>query len=228
MRLLVITALLALVPVGVPDAAEAAGVRGAPEPGWTAWQEEVTREPPSRWLAAVERQARDHHQAVAHLFAAAAQYEAEQVDRAAALAAVGYTGEVDDARVVLPLASYRLTARYGSTGTRWLSAHSGLDFAAPLGTTLVAAGTGTVRSVGVVGAYGLRTVLTLSDGTELWYCHQLASLVVPGESVEIGTPVGLVGSTGNSTGPHLHLEVRPEGGLPVDPLAWFGAFDVLP
>jgi hypothetical protein len=69
-------------------------------------------------------------------------------------------------------------------------------------------------------------LVTLEDGTQIWYCHQSATLVRTGENVEIAQPVGLVGSTGNSTGPHLHLEVRPEGGPAIDPMPWFAAHGI--
>ena len=117
---------------------------------------------------------------------------------------------------VLPLSGYRLTATYGEYGL-WSSYHTGLDFAAPSGTALVAMANATVTSVGYDGAYGNKTVLTLEDGTELWYCHQNSMSVSPGDVVQAGDVIGTVGSTGNVTGPHLHLEVRPGGGDPVDP-----------
>ena len=74
-----------------------------------------------------------------------------------------------------------------------------------------------ITETGWAGAYGNRTVMTLEDGTELWYCHQSAFGVEPGDQVVGGQPIGLVGATGNTTGPHLHLEVRPGGGDAVDP-----------
>ena len=58
---------------------------------------------------------------------------------------------------------------------------------------------------------------TLEDGTELWYCHQTSYTVSSGETVHAGELIGYIGSTGHVTGPHLHLEVRPGGGDPVDP-----------
>ena len=61
--------------------------------------------------------------------------------------------------------------------------------------------------------------MTLEDGTELWYCHQTAFAVKPGDRSSGGQTDRLVGSTGNTTGPHLHLEVRPGGGDAVDPYA---------
>ena len=62
-----------------------------------------------------------------------------------------------------------------------------------------------------------RTVERLKDGTVLWYAHQNSIAAKPGEQVVGGQVIGYVGSTGNTTGPHLHLEVRPGGGDPVDP-----------
>jgi murein DD-endopeptidase MepM/ murein hydrolase activator NlpD len=117
---------------------------------------------------------------------------------------------------VLPLQGYRITATFGNTGSLWSSDHAGLDFAAPEGTPLVAIGAGVVTEVGYDGAYGNKTVITLEDGTELWYCHQSSQTVVVGDRVAPGDGIGAVGSTGNTTGPHLHLEVRVNG-EPIDP-----------
>jgi murein DD-endopeptidase MepM/ murein hydrolase activator NlpD len=118
---------------------------------------------------------------------------------------------------VLPLAGYRLTATFGETSSLWSSVHTGLDFAADTGTPLVAIAHGTVTDAGYEGAYGNRTVFTLDDGTEIWYCHQNSIDVSVGQTVDPGEHVGTVGYTGNVTGPHLHLEVHPEGGEAVDP-----------
>ncbi|WP_460815458.1 M23 family metallopeptidase [Nocardioides korecus] len=118
---------------------------------------------------------------------------------------------------VLPTSGYHLTARFGQAGGRWVNNHTGLDFAAPTGTPIVAVAPGTITQTGWAGAYGNRTVETLEDGTELYYCHQSAIQVKPGQKVTSGQRIGLIGATGNVTGPHLHLEVRPGGGDPVDP-----------
>ncbi len=117
---------------------------------------------------------------------------------------------------VLPLQGYRLTAAFGSGGGLWSSDHTGLDFAAAEGTPLAAVRAGVVTQVGYDGSYGNKTVLTLEDGTEVWYCHQASQQVSVGDRVAAGDVVGSLGSTGNTTGPHLHLEVRVSG-EPVDP-----------
>ena len=128
---------------------------------------------------------------------------------------------------VLPLSGYRLTAEFGDYGL-WSSYHTGLDFAAPTGTSIRAVANGVVTSAGYDGAYGNKTVITLDDGTELWFCHQTTFLVSAGQEVRAGETIGTVGSTGNVTGPHLHLEVRPGGGDPVDPYQALSVHGVTP
>lgn len=67
------------------------------------------------------------------------------------------------------------------------------------------------------GTYGQRVAVTHADGTETWYAHMSRINVTVGTPVAPGAVVGAVGATGNVSGPHLHLEVRPLGGEPVDP-----------
>lgn len=122
---------------------------------------------------------------------------------------------------------YRLTATFGEYGL-WANYHTGLDFAAPTGTPIHAIANGTVTSAGYDGAYGNKTVITLDDGTELWFCHQTTFEVSVGDTVRTGQTIGTVGSTGHVTGPHLHVEVRPGGGDPVDPYAAFRQHAVTP
>ncbi len=148
-----------------------------------------------------------------------AEQQAEQ--RNAALGELAEQAELEAKEIslnrwVLPLDGYRLTATYGEYGL-WATYHTGLDFAAPTGTPLKAIANGVITFAGSDGAYGYKTVLTLEDGTELWYCHQTSIAVSEGDVVRGGQVIGYVGSTGNTTGPHLHLEVRPGGGDPVDP-----------
>ncbi|MDT0201997.1 M23 family metallopeptidase [Nocardioides sp. AE5] len=117
----------------------------------------------------------------------------------------------------LPLTSYRITASFGQSSGLWANTHTGLDFAAPKGTPVMSVTSGTVTSVASAGAYGQRIIITTDKGEELWYAHLSAYAVSVGDQVRPGEVVGYVGSTGNSTGPHLHLEVRPGAGDPVDP-----------
>ncbi|MGW2632585.1 M23 family metallopeptidase [Streptomyces chattanoogensis] len=120
---------------------------------------------------------------------------------------------------ITPVASYTLTASFGQAGDRWAADHTGQDFAAPTGTPVRAVHSGTITQAGWAGAYGYRIVLTLDDGTELWFCH-LSSMVKTSGKVNTGDVIGRVGATGNVTGPHLHLEVRPGAGDPIDPMPW--------
>jgi murein DD-endopeptidase MepM/ murein hydrolase activator NlpD len=130
----------------------------------------------------------------------------------------------------LPLASgsYRASSQFGECSALWSQCHTGLDLAAPSGTPILSVASGVVTETAYAGAYGNRTIVTLEDGTELWYCHQDSVSVGAGEAVAAGQPIGTVGTTGNTTGAHLHLEVRPGGGDPVDPLGVLAAHGVTP
>ncbi|MFC9932407.1 M23 family metallopeptidase [Streptomyces sp. NPDC127190] len=122
----------------------------------------------------------------------------------------------------LPVVSYTITGTFGQPGSMWSSGyHTGLDFAAPTGTLIKSVHAGKVTEAGWAGAYGYRTVITLDDGTQLWYCHQSSINVSVGQQVNTGDVIGRVGATGNVTGPHLHLEVHPDGQpTAIDPMAW--------
>jgi murein DD-endopeptidase MepM/ murein hydrolase activator NlpD len=115
-----------------------------------------------------------------------------------------------------PLEPVILTARFGEYGL-WASMHTGLDFNGETGDPIHAIANGVVISTAYEGSYGNRTIVRLDDGTELWYCHQSAFMVSPGDTVHEGEVIGLVGATGHVTGSHLHVEVHPGGGDPVDP-----------
>ncbi|SFL81896.1 M23 family metallopeptidase [Streptomyces pini] len=123
------------------------------------------------------------------------------------------------ASYTLPLTSYQLTSTFGQSGSMWANNHTGLDFAAPTGTPVKAVHSGEIVEAGWAGSYGYRIILRLDDGTEIWYAH-LSSMTVTTGKVTTGDVIGRVGSTGNSTGAHLHMEVRPGGGDPIDPLTW--------
>lgn len=148
---------------------------------------------------------------------------AQVAERDAALAAVSDEAQARAEKIeanqwVLPTSGYRLTARFRQAGGYWSSGyHTGLDFANSSGTPLRAVANGTITAVGYDGSYGNKTVLTLDDGTEIWYAHQTSFNVTVGQKVNGGDQIGLMGSTGNVTGPHLHMEVFLPDGTAVDP-----------
>ncbi len=95
--------------------------------------------------------------------------------------------------------------------------HEGLDIAANTGTPIKAARAGKVTFAGHRGTYGLAVIVDHGGGLSTLYAHCSRVLVKPGQNVKNGQDIALVGSTGHSTGPHLHLEVR-QNGIPYDPL----------
>ncbi|GGR15260.1 peptidase [Streptomyces cinereoruber] len=112
---------------------------------------------------------------------------------------------------------------YRASGSMWSSGyHTGVDFIASSGTTVRAVGAGTVVSAGWSGSYGNEVVIQHADGNYSQYAHLSSLSVSAGQSVGGGQQIGLSGSTGNSTGPHLHFEIRttPSYGSDVDPLAY--------
>ncbi|MBD3948043.1 M23 family metallopeptidase [Nocardioides ganghwensis] len=191
---------------------------------------EVTVREDGRQLEAIElaRQVAERQQRLASLNRRADARDRALVGRKELLARYGYRGDPDTVRVVLPMASYDISAGFGLTGPLWEAEHGGQDFSAGAGEPLVAVAGGVVTEVAYAGPYGLRTILELPDGTEVWYCHQTDATVAVGQRVEVADVIGSVGSTGNSTGPHLHLEVRPAGGSPVDPMDWLRAAGLTP
>ena len=114
----------------------------------------------------------------------------------------------------------RLTSYFGrrNLGLGTSTFHRGLDIAAPTGSTIVAARTGTVTFAGWSSqGYGNLIKIRHAGGAETWYAHASRILVRVGQSVSQGEPIALVGSTGISTGPHLHLEIHVAGRA-IDPL----------
>jgi len=97
--------------------------------------------------------------------------------------------------------------------------HAGIDLAAPLGTPVRAARDGLVVRAGWWGTYGYVVVIDHGDGAETRYAHLSSFAVAAGDAVRQGDVIGAVGSTGASTGPHLHFEIRFEGAA-VDPLPY--------
>ncbi|WP_405613431.1 peptidoglycan DD-metalloendopeptidase family protein [Streptomyces sp. NBC_01508] len=122
-------------------------------------------------------------------------------------------------KFAIPVANHALSAYYGQAGVNWMSMHTGIDFPVSYGTPVMAATDGTVRTQ-FNSAYGNMAIVTAADGTETWYCH-LSSTKIRSGSVKAGDVIAYSGDSGNSTGPHLHFEVRPGGGSAIDPLPWF-------
>ncbi|AKA05587.1 peptidase M23 [Streptomyces noursei ZPM] len=129
-------------------------------------------------------------------------------------------------KFVLPVTQHGLSALFGQAGVNWMSVHTGIDFPVSYGTTVVAATDGTIRTQWN-SAYGNMAILTSPDGTETWYCH-LSSTKIRSGSVKAGDAIAYSGNSGNSTGPHLHFEVRPGGGAAIDPLPWLRAHGLNP
>ena len=102
-------------------------------------------------------------------------------------------------------------------GWRWGRMHEGIDIAAPMGASVWAAAAGTVIHSGWLGGYGLLVVVDHGNGLATAYAHNSSLLVGVGQRVSQGETISLVGSTGNSSGPHVHFEVRANGAA-VDPL----------
>ena len=123
---------------------------------------------------------------------------------------------------VTPVETYELSAPFGSGGARWANRHTGQDFAVPVGTPVRSVGEGRVVKVSCGGAFGIQIVLQHPGGYYTQYAHLAAVAVDQGERVAAGQWIGQSGSTGNSTGPHLHFEVRvtPEMGSALDPVPW--------
>jgi murein DD-endopeptidase MepM/ murein hydrolase activator NlpD len=138
--------------------------------------------------------------------------------------AVATSPDAASSEIIYPLLRPApVTSRYGwrthpLTGTRRF--HSGIDIAAATGTPVVAAGSGTIISAGWNNGYGKAIVIQHDDNHQTLYGHLSDISVQAGQSIVKGTVIGKVGSTGNSTGPHLHFEKResnPDGWVAIDP-----------
>ncbi|WKD31518.1 M23 family metallopeptidase [Streptomyces xanthophaeus] len=150
--------------------------------------------------------------------AAPAQREAAAESQAEAPAAAPQSA----AGFVAPV-SGGISTQYKVAGSMWSSGyHTGVDFIASMGTTVKAVGAGTVVSAGWSGSYGNEIVIRHADGKYSQYAHLSQLSVSSGQSVTAGQAIGLSGSTGNSTGPHLHFEIRttPSYGSDMDPIAY--------
>ena len=120
---------------------------------------------------------------------------------------VDYTNTALGIALVEPV-SGTITSRFGS---RRSGTHTGLDIANSKGTPIKAAATGTVIYTGYKGGYGNLVIIAHTSSIQTYYAHCSKILVNEGQTVNQGDTISLVGSTGNSTGPHLHFEVRVNG-----------------
>lgn len=118
-----------------------------------------------------------------------------------------------------PLDQLVLTSGFGQ---RWGRQHTGLDFGMTEGSPIYAAKSGTVTCAQYKNSYGNLVIIDHGDGMETYYAHCSRLDVAEGQKVEAGQQIAAVGSTGNSTGPHLHFEVRIDG-VPQDPAQWLEA-----
>ncbi|KRF27336.1 hypothetical protein ASG91_12820 [Phycicoccus sp. Soil802] len=118
---------------------------------------------------------------------------------------------------LLPIKGATFTSGFG---WRWGRMHEGNDFATPVGTRIGSMSTGTVIFAGVEGGYGNKVEIEYWDGTVSVFGHMSEIDVVVGQRLAPGDLVGLSGNTGHSTGPHLHLEIHPDGGAAIDPAPW--------
>ncbi|MGW9176806.1 M23 family metallopeptidase [Streptomyces decoyicus] len=130
---------------------------------------------------------------------------------------------------VAPVADSYVSTSYKASSGLWSSgSHTGIDFHAASGTSVHAVGSGTVVEAGWGGAYGNNIVIKMNDGTYTQYGHLSSLGVSVGQRVTPGQQIGLSGSTGNTTGPHLHFEARTgaDYGSDMDPVAYLRSHGV--
>jgi murein DD-endopeptidase MepM/ murein hydrolase activator NlpD len=139
----------------------------------------------------------------------------KQADRKQAAAALAVSQ-----RWVMPIQGATFTSGFG---WRWGRMHQGNDFGTPVGTPVAAMSTGTVVSTGYESGYGNQVEIRYWDGTVSLYAHLSEIKASVGDQVAPGQIVALSGNTGHSTGPHLHLEIHPNGGAPINPAPWLHA-----
>ncbi|MFC5266293.1 M23 family metallopeptidase [Kribbella qitaiheensis] len=179
-------------------------------------------------LAATKALAAQKRAAAVKAAAAAKAAAIAKAKAKAAAAAAAAKAAAAAPKIVLPTTGYHLTARFGQAGGRWAANHTGLDFAAPIGTPVRSVMAGTVIQAEFAGAYGRQVKVRHANGTVTSYSHMSEFDVSVGDSVSAGSKVGAIGVTGNTTGPHLHFEVLPGGGPAINPEPWLEARGINP
>ncbi|MHC0431878.1 M23 family metallopeptidase [Streptomyces sp. O3] len=175
--------------------------------------------------ASIKKQAEAQQKAAAKK--AAAEKKAKQAKAKAKKAAAKKAAAKKASAWSDPVDSYTLTATYGKGGSMWASKHSGQDFAVPVGTRVESVGAGTVVKAGGNGAgdgpaYGNAVVIKHATGRYSQYAHLSKINVKVGQKVKAGQRIALSGNTGNSSGPHLHFEIRttPNYGSAINPVTF--------
>lgn len=125
------------------------------------------------------------------------------------------TGSLNGLALVIPV-NGSISSRFGSRSGSRSSVHTGLDISTPLGTGIRPIAPGTVTYAGYKGSYGNLIIIDHGNGIQSYYAHCNELYVSVGQNVDSGSTIAAVGSTGNSTGPHLHLEIRINA-QPVNP-----------
>ncbi|MFI2779920.1 M23 family metallopeptidase [Streptomyces sp. ALB3] len=154
---------------------------------------------------------------------------AEKAEEKAAATTGSGASQSSGSGYVSPVENGGVSTQYRASGASWSSGyHTGSDFQAASGTSVRSIGPGTVVSAGWSGSYGNEVVIQHTDGMYSQYAHLSSLAVSAGQTVTGGQQIGLSGSTGNSTGPHLHFEVRtgPSYGSDVDPIAYLRSHGV--
>lgn len=125
------------------------------------------------------------------------------------------TGSLNGLALAIPV-NGSISSRFGSRSGSRSSAHTGLDISAPSGTGIRPISSGTVTYAAYKGSYGNLIIIDHGNGVQSYYAHCSELYVSAGQTVGTGSTIASVGSTGNSTGPHLHLEIRING-TPINP-----------
>lgn len=118
---------------------------------------------------------------------------------------------INGVKIATKPVSGTITSRYGVSSSIRKSTHTGLDIAAPSGTPIKVVADGTITFASYSGSYGNLVKVNHGNDVETWYAHTSKIYVKVGQKVNSGETIATVGSTGNSTGPHLHLEIRING-----------------